>query len=149
MMMIGSAAAGACTPRAAPSEIVSIAVDGAATPTGERAAEAGADPPPAPAESAAPAASAGPLLEEPGDGKCRVDTDCVLTTYQEGCCAQGCEPYATSKASLAARQAKENCSARRGQVCPPPAPCPRAKTRATSAVCRSGTCGALAVPVAY
>lgn len=83
-----------------------------------------------------------PRVERQGRGSCRRDDDCVLTTYQEGCCVQGCSAYASSKAALAARQAKEDCAAFRasGEPCPPPAPCRRATEREIEAVCKNGRC---------
>lgn len=82
---------------------------------------------------------------QPGVGRCRVDEDCVLTSFHDGCCAPGCAPYATNKQDLAAREARKNCDAYRSgdKVCPPPAPCPPSTTHARAATCVRNTCTAV------
>jgi hypothetical protein len=90
------------------------------------------------------------MLERPGQGTCHSDTDCVLTSYQVGCCAQACQSYASSKQALAARQAQEDCVAFKasGEPCPPPAPCRRPTTRSVAARCSAGTCYTVLAPIA-
>jgi hypothetical protein len=86
----------------------------------------------------------------PGRGTCRVDGDCVLTSYQEGCCVGACQAYASSQRDLDARQAKEDCVAwaATGQPCPPPAPCRGRTTKSVAAVCKAGRCTTVLAPLA-
>lgn len=78
---------------------------------------------------------------------CERDDDCVLTTYQAGCCVQACESYAMDKRRLAAARAKEDCSGQRGEDCPPPAPCPPPTHRVVAARCNAGECVAEREPL--
>lgn len=80
--------------------------------------------------------------EAEGTGRCKVDADCVLSSWQPGCCTGTCTSYAISKAELAAREKKENCPARRAKPCPPPAPCPRPTHVPVDAFCKDNTCWA-------
>jgi hypothetical protein len=100
---------------------------------------------PAPHEAAPPEAPPRVTQLQPGIGRCSVDEDCVLTSYSEGCCTYNCEPYASNKRDLAAREARENCEAYRSgkKVCPPPAPCPPSTTHARAATCVDRTCTAV------
>jgi hypothetical protein len=91
--------------------------------------------------SSASSAALPPLETVEGRGYCQRDTDCVLSTYQEGCCTQGCFPYATNRRDLAARRAKEDCT-QHVSVCPPPAPCPLETFTYVGAVCRARVCSA-------
>lgn len=105
--------------------------------------------PSAAADAATAAASSSAKAEESaGRGSCVHDDDCVLTSYQPGCCVQACEDYASNKADLAALQAKEDCAATRPERCPPPAPCRRPTHRVLAAKCSAGACVAIREPIA-
>ena len=94
-----------------------------------------------PADVAPPIdARTGRVVEVPGRGTCEVDADCVLTAYQEGCCVQACQGYASSALELATRKSKENCAARGNAICPPPSPCRRQTHKVLSAACRADHC---------
>ena len=82
----------------------------------------------------------GPTQEVVGDGRCKTDADCVLSSWQEGCCVQACQDQAVNRRDLAARQAKEDCATDRPEVCPPPAPCPRPTHTVLAARCSRGKC---------
>ncbi|MBA3397559.1 MAG: hypothetical protein H0T89_33355 [Deltaproteobacteria bacterium] len=86
--------------------------------------------------------------DQEGRGSCKVDRDCVLSSYQSGCCTQACQPNAISAKQLAAAQAKEDCEAFRqsGKPCPPPAPCPVYTTHPVGVKCKAGTCYAVMAP---
>lgn len=125
-------------------------------PTAEPTREPpGADPRPAPAIEAAvespPRADAAPieapagaLVETEGTGACKVDADCTLSTYQAGCCVQGCQPYARNRRDLEEAIAAEApaCETfrRSGEPCPPPAPCPRPTHEPVAAKCVEQRC---------
>lgn len=94
-----------------------------------------------PAEPATVGEAARELVE--GRGACEVDDDCVLTSFQEGCCVQACEAYATSREDLEARQAADQCDP---PPCPPPAPCRGPRRSFERAVCAQGTCAAARTP---
>lgn len=104
---------------------------------------------PEPTASAATAASDGKVSAgesvEPGNGRCNVDDDCVLSSYQGGCCVQACSPNAWNKADLAREIAAEDCAKHRGP-CPPPSPCPVFTSDAVRAICQSGTCATVRRP---
>ena len=85
-------------------------------------------------------ASARRVVKVPGRGACKTDAECVLTTFQEGCCVQACQGYASSKLELAARQAKENCAARGPAICPPPSPCRVPTHTVLAAACSAQRC---------
>ena len=104
-------------------------------------------------DAEAPLASASPSATSPleagaarevlaGEGRCLADADCVLSSYQPGCCTQACVARALNKHELAARMAAENCAAHKGP-CPPPAPCEKFDYRVIAAVCRAQTCATL------
>jgi hypothetical protein len=103
-------------------------------------------PPPPPIDAAsieiAPDAAAPRKTEEvEGFGRCKIDGDCVLSSWQPGCgCTASCVGYAISNGELQKRMASEKCPAVRTAPCPPPAPCPVIKHRPLRAVCRKGTC---------
>ena len=92
---------------------------------------------------AAPSASSTKVVERKGEGTCKSDAECGLSTWQEGCCLSTCTGYAINKKLLAARIAKENCPSKEKHVCPPPAPCPLPDFFPDKAVCKSGTCTAV------
>ena len=95
----------------------------------------------APSDASVPSdASARRVVKVPGRGTCKTDADCVLTTFQEGCCVQACQGYASSKLELAARQAKENCPARGTAICPPPSPCRIPTHNVLAAACSAHRC---------
>jgi hypothetical protein len=79
--------------------------------------------------------------EVEGFGRCKVDSDCELSSWQPGCgCTASCVGYAISTSEMQKRMASETCPAVRTEPCPPPAPCPVIKHRPLHAVCRKGTC---------
>lgn len=89
-------------------------------------------------------AAVGALVETPGTGTCKVDADCELSSYQSGCCVQGCEPYARNKRELqreiAGEQATCDAFRKSGKPCPPPAPCPRRTHEVLAAKCVKKQC---------
>ena len=91
-----------------------------------------------------PFPATGATALERGTGSCVTDADCVLSTYQSGCCVQACEPYATNRRALELTIAKErpHCDAFRnsGQPCPPPAPCRLATHDVVAAKCVNRAC---------
>lgn len=100
-----------------------------------------ADPPPA---KSPPLSS--DEVAEPGTGSCRADDECVVSSYQSGCCTQACAPGAWSKAELARATAGEDCTKPRTSPCPPPSPCPVQTFDVVRALCQSGTCAAVKKP---
>jgi hypothetical protein len=99
--------------------------------------------PPGPAVGPAPACTpAHPDELENGVGACRVDADCELSSFQEGCCTQACEPTAKNKADLARARAGEDCAEQKKKhpSCPPPSPCPARTYQSVAAVCCEGQC---------
>ena len=80
-------------------------------------------------------------LEE-GVGGCRVDADCELSSYQEGCCAQACAASAKSRTELARARKGEDCAELKKQhaLCPPPSPCPPQTHEPIAAACCAGRC---------
>jgi hypothetical protein len=103
-------------------------------------------PPPVDAAIAAPPdaalAQSVKYEEAEGVGTCQQDSDCVLSSWQSGCCLNKCEGYAINKKDLAAEISKENCPPPGTHLCPPPAPCPLQKRRAIEAKCRKHRCTA-------
>jgi hypothetical protein len=104
-------------------------------------------PPPPPIVEDAPIAidaATGAVTEVPGTGKCKVDTDCELSSYQAGCCVQGCEPYARNKRELHREMAAEEPTCEKfrksGKPCPPPAPCPLQTHQILAAKCVKNSC---------
>ena len=89
-------------------------------------------------------AAAGEITEVPGTGKCKVDADCELSSYQSGCCVQGCEPYARNKRELDREMKAEESTCEKfrksGKPCPPPAPCPRHTHQILAAKCVKNSC---------
>ena len=89
-------------------------------------------------------ATVGDIVETPGTGKCKVDADCELSSYQAGCCVQGCEPYARNKRELEREIAAEQSTCEKfrksGKPCPPPAPCPRQTHNILAAKCVKNSC---------
>jgi hypothetical protein len=76
-----------------------------------------------------------------GVGACKVDADCVLSSYQKGCCTQACAPSAKSKRDLARAQGAEDCAAMNKQPhCPAPAACQPPTYEPVAAVCCAGGC---------
>jgi hypothetical protein len=78
-----------------------------------------------------------------GRGACSSDDECVLTSFQPGCCAQACDAYPTSQAELDARVANDQCES----PCPPPSPCRGPRRKLDSAICHEGVCAALERPL--
>lgn len=121
--------------RAAPDSISSPVVEAPAEarPTTDAGAEAAPLDPPV-----------GALVETAGTGTCKVDADCELSSYQAGCCVQGCQPYARNRRALEKAIAAEApaCEAfrRSGEPCPPPAPCPRPTHEPIAAKCVERRC---------
>jgi hypothetical protein len=76
-----------------------------------------------------------------GVGACKVDADCVLSSYQKGCCTQACAPSAKSKKDIARAQAAEDCAEMNKQPhCPAPAACQPPTYEPIAAVCCAGGC---------
>lgn len=93
------------------------------------------------ADAAVPdAAVALAIHEAPGVGTCRTDADCILSSAQEGCCTQACEPQAISWREDAAREANKHCPSPRTEPCPPPAPCAKRVHDVIGAKCAHGRC---------
>lgn len=103
-------------------------------------------PPDAPADAAVDAASAPvqpQIVEAKGDGACKVDADCELSSWQPGCsCTGTCGSYPISVAEIAMRERKEHCPKVRTTPCPPPSPCPLPTHRAIDAFCKNHVCWA-------
>ena len=119
-------------PRGTSAEVVAVA-----TPPVEPAPEQPVVVP----EAAPPADIAlAPTQEVAGEGRCKTDDDCVLSSWQAGCCTQACDVSAVNRRDLAARQAKENCATDRPEVCPPPAPCPPRTHEVLAARCSRRVC---------
>lgn len=78
-----------------------------------------------------------------GRGSCKKDDDCVLSSFQEGCCTGACSNYATNKQELAARETRANCAKTKPAVCPPPAPCPPPQHWIEAAKCKDKKCYAV------
>jgi hypothetical protein len=103
-------------------------------------AVADASVPDAPPDAALPRIHKWVIDEAPGEGRCKVDADCELSSWQPGCCTGTCTEYAISKRELAARKKTERC--KRATPCPPPAPCPRPTHMPIDAFCKEGACWA-------
>jgi hypothetical protein len=89
-------------------------------------------------------ADAGPprkTQEVEGVGRCKVDSDCVLSVWQEGCgCITSCVAHSIAVADLEKRMSAEKCPPVRTAPCPPPSPCPVIKHRPLRAFCKKNTC---------
>ncbi len=101
----------------------------------------------APPIDAAPTAPPDAAVAQPGVfedvegvGICQQNADCVLSSWQPGCCLSTCEGYAIRVRDLEDRMAKENCPPPGTKLCPPPAPCPVQKRRAVEAKCKNHRC---------
>jgi len=122
----------------APADVAPVSID--AAPPVDAAAPVDA----APADAGVDAATAPKkLVERKGEGACKVDADCELSAWQEGCCTAKCEGYAISSQLLAKRKAKENCAGMEKHVCPPPSPCPLPDFLPEKAICKRGICTAV------
>jgi hypothetical protein len=82
-------------------------------------------------------------VDHEGQGICKTDADCELSSWQPGCCTSACGAYATSKKLLAEKKAQETCPPKGTQLCPPPSPCPPLVWMADKAVCKKGRCVAV------
>jgi hypothetical protein len=82
-------------------------------------------------------------VDHEGQGICKTDADCELSSWQPGCCTSACGAYAISKKLLAEKKAQETCPPKGTQLCPPPSPCPPLVWMADKAVCKKGRCVAV------
>jgi len=86
------------------------------------------------------------VIEKEGQGSCKRDADCVLSSWQSGCCTGACVAYAISNAELRKREKAENCPKPGTQLCPPPAPCPKPTQLPIDAFCKAKKCWAHFTP---